>query len=80
MGDELFVMLDNDVEFRFAGSVEGYHGYITGRLKGLQLATMAEFGSPLTGPNGELNRSLWATQASLRLSFAYAAPIFDGGV
>jgi hypothetical protein len=32
-----------------------------------RLATIAEFGSPQTGPNGEPNQALLAAQASLRL-------------
>jgi hypothetical protein len=32
-----------------------------------QLATIAEFGSPQTGPKGEPNQALLAAQASLRL-------------
>ena len=32
-----------------------------------QLATIAELGSPQTGPNGEPNLTLLAAQASLRL-------------
>jgi len=47
-------------------------GYVTGRLKGVaevqtDLATIAEFGSSQTSPNGEPNQGLLAAQAPLRL-------------